>query len=96
MAMAPRTKLYTVEVTYRCGEKSKLFRITNLDAPHLKQLRENMFVGGVYRRIDDDTGEVISPWSIIETMVYKQAHFFNAVEDDKDLVNGNSNYSPKK
>jgi hypothetical protein len=69
---------YTVQVTYKCGAETKLFRITNLDSQHLKNLRENMFTGGLYRKIDPDTGEVISPWNIIETMIFRQEYFFNA------------------
>lgn len=63
-----------------------LFRIPNLDGPHLREFRENVFIGGAYRRIDDETGEVIPPFRIRHIMVYKQSHFFNAAEEDKPLV----------
>lgn len=69
---------YTVEVNYKSGPDARLFRITNLKATELQQLREKMFVAGIYRKIDDTTGEVISPWLIIQTMIYKQDYYFNA------------------
>lgn len=82
---------YTLEVSYRAKTEFKLFRITNLTADTLKQVRETMFTGGLYRKIDPDTGEIISPWNILEVMIYKQEFFFNAEQSEKKLV-----YSPKK
>ncbi len=84
--MAVQKKYYSVAVTYRAGAETKYFSIPNLDGISIKNLRDTMFIGGVYRRIDDDTGEVISPWCIIETMIYKQAHFFKGADLDKKLV----------
>lgn len=92
----PKKSFYTIEVLYRCQQETKRFRITNLTAEFLKQVRETMYVGGVYRKIDEDSGEIISPWNIIEAMIYKQAHYFNAEQENKPLENPNSNFKPKK
>lgn len=90
-------KFYTVEISYRAENEIKLFRITNLDAIALKRFREDIFICGVYRKIDDSTGEIISPYSIRETIVYLQDHFFSASADlSKGLQNDKSIYSPKK
>lgn len=74
---------YTIEITYRSENETKLIRFTNFDARALQIFRENMFVCGVYRRIDGDTGEIISPFQIVQTMLYKQAHFFSESADLK-------------
>jgi hypothetical protein len=58
-----------------------------LTAVKLREFRESVFSAGAYRRIDDDTGEVISPFRIRAIMVYRQSHFFNAAEEDKPLTN---------
>lgn len=82
---------YTVEIEYDALNEVKLMRITNLDGHALKQLRENMFISGVYRKIDEFTGEILSPYQIRKTTVYKQKHFFSggmvnaALEQDKTI-----------
>lgn len=84
---------YTVEIEYDGKDMTiGLFRITNLDGPHLQRFRENVFMGGAYRRIDDATGEVIPPHRIRNIMIYKQDHFFNPAEEDRPLVKS----EPKK
>lgn len=85
--MATRKLFYTVEINYKWGSERKMFRITNMDSGTLRQFRDNVFIGGAYRKVDADTGEIIPPWSITHIDVLKQAHFFNAVEEDKKLVN---------
>lgn len=85
-----KKKWYTIEITYDSLSEGKnatsLFRIPNMSPQALQQFREGVFTAGAYRRIDDDTGEVISPWNIRSIIIYKQAHFFNAQEEDKPLV----------
>ncbi len=77
---------YTVEVNYKKDAERKLFRIVNLDSQHFQDFRNNVFIGGAYRKIDADTGEIIPPFSITHIDVYKQKHFFNAIEEDKKLT----------
>lgn len=91
-----RKTYYTVEILYQAGTETRLHRVTNLDTEALHSLRMNMYIQGVYRRIDDDTGEILSPWNIIETMVYRQAHFFNALEGDKPFKEQATQQTPKK
>lgn len=84
-------KWYTVEIEYNVLAEVKLMRIPNLDGYNLKLLRENMFISGVYRKIDECTGEILSPYQIRKTTVYLQKHFFgqddlNAkLEQDKNI-----------
>jgi hypothetical protein len=79
-------KFYCVVVSYKSDNEYKLFRISNLTGKALKEFRENLCTAGVYRKIDADTGEIILPWTIKQIRVYKQAHFFNAAEEDKKLI----------
>lgn len=81
---------YTIAITYKAGPEIKMFRITNMSGNGIKQFRDNVFIGGAYRRIDADTGEIIPPWQITEIMVYKQAYFFNAAEEDKPITKSNA------
>lgn len=80
---------YCIEISYDSQSETKLFRIPNLSSDALDKFRNNVFIGGAYRRIDDETGEIISPWRIRNIMVYKQAHFFNADQEDKKLTQKN-------
>jgi len=86
---------YTVEIIYTSDSETKRFTITNMSADALKQFREQVFFGGAYRRIDADTGEVISPWNIKSLIIMRQECFFNAEQQNKPLANSSSNYKPK-
>lgn len=78
---------YSVEIEYTAMyNELKLFRIPNVDSQALWTLRGEVFARGARRYIDPDTFEIISPYSIRAIMVYKQAHFFNPVEEDKPLT----------
>jgi len=88
-------RYYTIEITYKSGSDAKMFRITNLDEPHLKEVRATMFISGLYRKIDETTGEIISPWLILSVMVYKQDYFFNG-DTAKLVQSAKTNISPKK
>jgi hypothetical protein len=90
MSIPDQRRFYTIEISYKSQSSGKwevsMFRLTNFTAKKLMDFRESVFIGGAYRKIDGDTGEVISPWNILSIMVYKQAHFFNAEEEDKALT----------
>ena len=89
-------KFYTVEIQYSAGPETKLFHIPNLDGVALRSLREGMFSTGVYRKINEDTGEILSPWNIQKVTVYRQAHFFKSADLEKPMAREQSNNSPKK
>lgn len=87
---------YTVEVSYNSDTETRLFRIPNMDPAALKKFREDVFICGVYRKIDDSTGEIISPWNIRQLIVYRQQHFFSVTADLSRIENPKSNFSPKQ
>lgn len=88
---------YTIELQYRAGTETKIFRIINLDQRSLKKFRDDVFICGVYRKIDGDTGEIISPFRIDNITVYRQAYFFSQSADlERPLMNPNTVYSQKK
>lgn len=95
--MQQQKKFYTIQVYYKSDNELKMYRITNLDTSALKKLREDIFICGILVKIDTDTSEIISPWNITQTLVFRQAHFFSASADlSRGLKNDSSNYSPKK
>lgn len=90
-------KWYTIEIMYKSDTETRLYRLINLDSGALKVLRQNMFIEGVYRKIDEDTGEILSPWQIKKVTVCRQAHFFAVTPDQiKGLEKSNGINSPKK
>lgn len=76
---------YTVEILYDSDNEVRKFQIRNLDAVKLKEFREAVFIAGAYRRIDEDTGEVISPFRIRSVIVCKQAYFFGPADLQKPI-----------
>jgi hypothetical protein len=86
---------YTVAVHYKCtpidegavypGNSLQIYRLQNMTAAALKTFRENIFIGGLYKSLDADTGFVIPPWNITHIEVYRQSHFFKPYELNKNL-----------
>jgi hypothetical protein len=74
------TILYSIEVNYKSESTGKWevsqFRLRNFTGQKVMEFRNNVFVGGVYRKITEDMGEVISPWNIMSIFIYRQEKFF--------------------
>lgn len=89
MSVPDQRVYYSIEITYKSQSTGawavSLFRLTNFTGEKVMEFRNNVCAGGAYRKIDDDTGEVILPWNILSIMIFRQAHFFNAAEEDKPL-----------
>lgn len=78
--MAVTKKYYSLEICYQNREETRMLRLVNLKPEFVRQIRENIFITGLYRRIDDDTGEIISPHWIRGVMLFRQAYFFGEGE----------------
>lgn len=86
---------YSVTIEYNAGAEVCFYTLKNLTPGYLKKFREDIFICGVYRVIDKDTGQIICPFQIRNIMVYRQAFFFGDADLKKPMTNPNSSVIPK-
>lgn len=80
--MPSEKKWYIIDIVYVDRDNEVVtFRIPNMEGSKVQTFRENIFIAGAYRRIDDATGEIIPPYRICGVDIYRQAHFFKNPDD---------------
>ena len=67
---------FTIEVMYLQDNEVKMFHLRNFIPKKLMEFREKVFTTGVYRVINEEEGEIISPYNIKSILVTKQEKFF--------------------